>query len=309
MTMNDTVAAALLTAIAEKKADESSPLSQFRAFTAPAAGPAATVKASAPKITTPAESYRTQMLRQQAMRDILSAGIKGVGAGAVIRGLAGLSGLFEGGKSVDPVPTNSVEMPVVLREDDKEKQAVESAQPTSVEGLSSYMPGLMLSGGLGIYGGWKGVDLLLDQQRKRKTEQELENAKAMYADALKGAYKKAEAAETIGQQLGRQLDELYDNMVKSAGVIDWAKTKATDMNTAFDDTFPNAKGMGTGMAAMYAIPTAAAGYGIVNRIMQNTSKRRLLEKAMRERARRQNAMRPAELYAVPVPEKELSEGE
>ena len=284
--MQLTTAEKLLVAVREKKAEGPSPMEQYRSAKVPA-------------------------VRRQALNDILNFGVRGVGLGAAFRGLHGLSGMFNDGTDFNPVPAGTVEMPVVLPnnaiEEEEEKQAFESTQPTSPEGLSMYMPGMMLAGGLGMYGGWKGVDMLIDNQRKKKTQEELDDAKATYSAAMRNMYKKSSAEPSLGEQLGHQLDKLYDLMQKSAGVLDWVKTQAGNMNSAFDDTFPNAKGMGTGAALAYSIPTAAAGYHIVNSVMDKTSKRKLLDKAMQERARRQNAMRPSELYAVPVTEDEINE--
>lgn len=288
--MQATTAELLLTSIREKRADPSA-IAQYRSLKVPA-------------------------IRRQALQNILSTGIRAVGLGATLRGLHGMSNMFDDGRDFDPVPTGTVEMPVVLpreaiidEEEEKRADVLESGQATEVDGLKMYAPGMLLAGGLGAYGGWKGIDMLLDQQRKKKTQQELEEAKATYSDAMRRMYKRSSECSTIGEQLGYQLDRLYDLMQKSAGAWDWMKTQASNMNSAFDDAFPNAKGMGSGAALAYAIPTTAAGYHIVNSVMDKSSKRKLLEKAMQERARRQNAVRPAELYAVPVTEDEINEVE
>ena len=150
-------------------------------------------------------------------------------------------------------------------------------QATSPYGVAGMLPALLLGTPLAAYAGWKGVDSIFNKQRKKKTENDLSEAKEQYEQAL-------DSSSPVNC-----LDKAFDELEKSAGInpMDW---------------FPNASGMGKGLAATYALLTAPAAYMYVNDKMKKTSKRSILEKAMKERARRRAKQQPAELYAIPAPQ-------
>jgi len=174
----------------------------------------------------------------------------------------------------------------------------DNPKATSPYGLNGYIPAILLGTPLAAYGGWKGVDAIMDKQRRKKTESDLDTAKQRYQHALLGSYKQSSDEASSDEILDNIFDEHYD---KQAGVV-WDKAKDT-----FTDAFPNFEGMSTGLAATYAIPAALGGYLATDSFMKKRSKRTLLEKAMKERARRQARMQPAELYAIPTPKEEEQE--
>ena len=272
--------------------------------------------AGEPVVADPVLELRRQQypqVRQQALRNMASLGLQSLGLGAAVRGAVGLSHMFDRDVNQEEVSPGNVEMPVMLHSRKKKPVVkagdVDNAIPTEPIGIRWYAPGMAASAGLGAIGGWKGVDLIMDNQRKKKTEAELAQARQEYQNALMSSYKTAE--DSIGYEVGRQLDRLYDLMLKNGRdesiVGSFVKSLGRsaykgvgDLNQAFDKEFPNAKGMGVGAYGLYALPAAVTSYSLVDSMMRKGNRRDTLAKAMRERARRQAAMRPTEIYAVPV---------
>ncbi len=329
----------VLRTVREKKAG-ASVLEEYRRAATPAifrdAAPAAPAAVAA---TAPATAGGVSSLTATAesRRRILNTLLTTLGAGAGARGLLGLSQITAPTvKLPSVVPTGTVEMPVLVKKKKPVPGEKAANGPTDPSGVSWYAPGMLLAGSLGTYGGWKGVDMLLDQHRQKQTQDELDEAKNEYAAALRGAYNiKAAAEKTAADQLSAELDLLFDSLEKTAfvpGAIDTAKGAVSGalstvkdklhaatapapasgiggkLNEWFDTTFPNLKGQATNAAALYALPSAAMGYMAVDGLMAQNSRRRLLQRALDERERQKSERRPAELYAVPMTEDELDEG-
>lgn len=266
-------------------------------------GMLANIGSSTPKYDSLASEMRTHAnskMQQRSMSNVIKAMLLAGGAGAGLRGLSGLRRLFSG--SSNPVSSRTVDMPVTYPapvEEEEEKIAeIGDSKATSPYGLEWYIPSMLLGTPLAAYGGWKGVDAILDTQRRKKTEADLEDAKKQYERALLGSYKTAEDEQSVEQTLDAVFDNHYAKSAEEDGFIDGLINRYA----------PNLPGIGTGLAAAYAIPATVGGYAMVNSVMQKKSKRALLQKAMRERARRQAQMQPAELYAIPVPRDEEPEG-
>jgi hypothetical protein len=253
---------------------------------------------SYPKYDTLADDLHAQAnskLQQSAVSDILRTALLAGGAGAAMRGISGLSRMFSGNQQ--PVPSRTVDMPVMYprnKEEEEEKTARDS-DATSKFGLKYYIPGMVLGAPLAAYGGWAGVDAILDKQRRKKTEADLEAARQEYRNSLLGAYKQGSEVDDSLAVLDSVFDENY---AKQA-----ADTEQPGFFTNLIKKYaPNLPGAATGLAATYAIPAGIGGYALVDSIMKKRSKRTLLEQAMRERARRQAMQQPAELYAIPTPQ-------
>jgi hypothetical protein len=237
-----------------------------------------------------------------AANSVIRAMLLAGGAGAALRGVSGLQRLFSG--SAKPVPSRTVDMPVMYpasrgeeeREDD-EKQA-RDPKATSPYGLDWYIPSMVLGAPLAAYGGWKGVDAVLDTQRRKKTEEDLDAVKAKYQKALLDSYKTA--TDNGAAEPEDILGDIFDRHYKRA-------EEEGFLSGFVNRHFPNMPGIAKGLGATYAIPAAAGGYLVVDSIMRKRSKRALLEKAMRERARRQAQLQPAELYAIPTPKEDSEE--
>ncbi len=205
---------------------------------------------------------------REAFRTLAKTLLLAAGGGAAVRGLSGLGSILSAAPR--PVPSRTVDMPIIYGKE-KEKEANSKLR------VPYYIPGMLLGAPLAAYGGWKAVDSVLDKQRGLKTDEELEEAKKDYEQAILESYK---------QGSDELLDEVFSSY-KSASIQDFLST---------------AKGLGL----TYALASAPLGYLVVNNAMKKKSKRRILEKAMRERARMQAQKQPAELYAIPVA-KDISE--
>jgi len=211
---------------------------------------------------------------REAFKTLAKTLLLAAGGGAAIRGLSGIRNILS--SDPEPVPARTVDMPIIYG---RKKEKVANAKLRS----PYYIPGMLLGAPLAAYGGWKAIDAVLDRQRRLKTEEELEEAKKNYEQAVLSSYK--QGSELSSEEL---LDEVFSNY-KAASVQDWMDT---------------AKGLGL----TYALATAPLGYMVVNSAMRKKSKRKILEKAMRERARMQAQKQPAELYAIPEP-RDMDENE
>lgn len=251
-----------------------------------------------------------QQVAKQRQRNILNAIMLAGAGGAALRGGLGLSRMLTESKST-PIPSRTVDMQFPFPGDDEDEKRAEdptvlgrladkytpglgpSADPQSTEesGAGFYWPSLLLGTPLAAYAGWKGIDAIFDKQRKAKTQHELDKAKERYEEALVGAYKTASADPADC------LNNAFDSLEKAS----------IDLNPK--TWFPNLSGQAKGLLATYALLSGPAAYMYVDDKMKKTSKRSILEKAMKERAARQARSQPAELYAVPQPRPQREEEE
>ena len=172
-----------------------------------------------------------------------------------------------------------------------DKQAIDMPKPgpTSKPGLWWYMPSMLGAGALGGYGGWKLIDHILDKRRRQEINDEVDESRNEFQEALLSQYKTGSDSE-----LGVALDELYAQMHK----------EAFDINSIVS---PDTRGRALGAYATYAIPSSILGYLLVKGLADRGSRSKILEKAQRRRALKQQQVRPAELYAVPTPIEEEEE--
>lgn len=250
-------------------------------------------------------------LARKRQKNVVNALMLALGGGAALRGGLGLSRMMSDTK---PVASRTVDMPLAYpveeEEEEDEKRAEYAAhtpldavydavgmgpaadpQHTEVSGVTGYYPSLLLGTPLAAYAGWKGIDALLNSQRKAKTKDKLDKAKERYEQAVRESYKTASADP---------LDQAFDSLEKAA-----------NGGSMFNPStwFPNLSGQAKGLLATYALLSGPAAYMYVDDKMKKTSKKSILEKAMKERARRQARAQPAELYAIPHPKMRDDEGE
>ena len=246
-------------------------------------------------------------LARKRQKNVVNALMLALGGGAALRGGLGLSRMMS---DTSPVASRTVDMPLAypVEEEEDEKRAGDAAhtpldavydavgmgpaadpQHTEVSGVTGYYPSLLLGTPLAAYAGWKGIDALLNSQRKAKTKDKLDKAKERYEQAVRESYKTASADP---------LDQAFDSLEKAA-----------NGGSMFNPStwFPNLSGQAKGLLATYALLSGPAAYMYVDDKMKKTSKKSILEKAMKERARRQARAQPAELYAIPQPEPERDE--
>jgi hypothetical protein len=238
-----------------------------------------------------------EALKRNAVRDILGTALVAGGLTGAVRGGQGLFNLFaRGGKKV-PTRAGITPLSVSYRspEDEEEKYAYDppiSNPPTTKGGLGWYWPLLIGGGGLGAYGGWKGVDALLDQRRKGEIDDEVADARREFEEALSSQYKRGSDSK-----LGIALDELHDKMQKMSEDASFIERVGG----------PNAKGYMTGAYSTYAIPSALLSYLFVKGMADKRSRRSVLDKAIQQRALKHQRARPSELYVVPHPVSEEEE--
>jgi hypothetical protein len=232
-----------------------------------------------------------QQLAKNRNNNIINALLLAGGGAAALRGGLGLSRMFS--EDTQPVADRTVDMRVPVRDDEEDEKDAgdtltdrigelipgmgpgDNPEATAESGAGYYLPSLLLGTPLAAYAGWKGVDALFNSQRKAKTKSRLERAKKEYEDSLRSSYKTASDNSSPVDCLDVAFDKL------ASGV------------------FPNLPGQAKGLAATYALLSAPAAYMFVNDKMKKSSKRAILEKAMKERARRRAMTQPAELHAIP----------
>lgn len=217
----------------------------------------------------------------------------GVGAGA--RGLMGLYNLMQGKPKSNFSPGPGIlRIPYSEEEESLQKAGdgdsfMQGGSASSFSGIPWALPAATAGGLASLYGGWKGMDLILDAQRKRKLKQELERAKAEFEQALVPPPEDKQGSNDSRSKLGEDLDFVYDRMMKAAEPgflgVDWG------------DLGGKAVG-GYGVYALLSSLLAGMGaYGMT----ANRSRRKLLEKAQKRRAMQRAQQRPTEIFAIPAP--------
>jgi hypothetical protein len=261
--------------------------------------------------------------RDQAHSKIIQAFLLSGAAMGGIRGLQGLLNLAGRSAKEDVHHPGVTPVPIPIADED-EKLAQEAYQWWQ---HPEAFPGLMLGTLGGGYGGWKLMDSLLDRRRATESEDELEAAKREYREALSSHLSpsvdtKAASEKSAATLLGEELDALFlkvqenipleksadpedGNLFGGAGralgwltsapgkFYDWI-TKDTTRDTAL------------GLYGAYSIPTLIAGYMAGKGISDKFSQRRILDKALKQRAKQRSVSRPPSLYAVPVDEEDES---
>ena len=233
-------------------------------------------------------------------------------AGGIGAGFRGLSGLNRMGKEIQPKPSKTVEMEVPIpAEEEEDATKTAEAEHTWLDrladavnmgpksdpgathntGVGYYAPTMILGTALAGVGGWAGVDAIMDKQRKARSERKLEKAKENYEDAALDLHK--ESSDVAGQvNYSKKLDAAFEGFEKSAML-----------------GLENLSGQAKGLLATYALLSGPASYMYVNEKMKKGSKRSIIEKAVKERARRAAKQQPFELYATPKPVEIPSEEE
>lgn len=230
--------------------------------------------------------------QQDALQQLMRLGVAGVGMGAAGRGAMGLYRIIS--RRFGKQPQLSVPAPVELtvpypgRERLATKRKQKSASIGGLlrgEGAASrseipwFAPAALLTGVGSVAGGWKGMDMLLDSQRKARQRDELERAKKDYEEALLSQYDQKSAAErTPGEQLGDALDELFDSLEKNA---DWTQQLL-------------------GGYGLYATGSGLAAALAAYQMAKKRNDAELLRKAQQQRLRSRYEAQPAPVYAHPL---------
>ena len=231
-----------------------------------------------------AASKRSKNRTSQVLQALMMAG----SAGMALRGGLGLSRMFS---EPAAVPSKTVDMDVLIPDNEEEKSAEElldrafnyvgmgkKQHPNATHniGVPGYLPSLLLGTPLAFAGGWKGMDMLFNSQRKARNKRKVDKAKKDYEAAVLESYKQGSDNALPTDKL----DVAFDRLEK----------------TAFGENVPGAL---KGLYATYAALAGPAAFMFVNDKMKKTSNRAIIEKAMKERARRAAQQQPLELYAKP----------
>ena len=269
--------------------------------------------------------------RSQAHKNILSMLLlSGVTMGG-LRGLQGLSNLATRPKREDVHHPGVTPVPIPFPSDDEEEAAFsKQADPEPYQWWQhpEALPGMMIAGLGGGYGGWKVMDQLLDRRRVSESEDELETAKREYQEALSSHVslpaQKAAAEKSAATLLGEELDALFVK-VKSTipmekfadpddgdGNIFGATGRALGWLTSAPGKFydwvrkDTTRDSALGLYGAYSVPTLLAGYMAGKGLSDKFSRKRILDKALKERSKQRAAARPPSLYAVPADEEDES---
>lgn len=233
---------------------------------------------------------------------LLRGGRRMGGRGAAITGALGLGlggagaiGGFSGGSSL---------MRGLLGRD-KAGSFLGGDSATTKSGIPWYGPAMMLGGLGGLALGWKGMDSIIDKQRKQSMEDELDSARGEFHDALLGQYDKPvslhpelikkKASDDTMVKVGEALDELYDRFLS-----EMHKTETQPMSKQALD-LSNLAGQAAGGYGMYAGLSGLLTGALVYDKMSKRSRRSVLESALKKRQRRRFMQQPTEIYAQPEP--------
>lgn len=222
----------------------------------------------------PAEKALKDLEQQDLIRTLGKLGLLGAGIGASVRGFHGFLNTFSPRTTTNLTPARNIDLPVMYKNKDKErnKQAVDESARGGIADLALSKPGVMPAALIGtplaVYGGWKGVDLILDKLRQRSLKKDLDKAKTDYETALLGSYKVA-----------------VDSNLNSAFKL--AEKKALDV---IPDSLKN-------MYTTYALGSIPLSYMLVNSYMKKIGPRQVMQEAAQERARRRAEVQPPQVYA------------
>ena len=222
----------------------------------------------------PAEKALKDLEQQDLIRTLGKLGLLGAGVGASVRGFLGFLNTFSPRTTTNLTPARNIDLPVMYKNKDKErnKQAVDESARGGIADLALSKPGVMPAALIGtplaFYGGWKGVDLILDKLRQRSLKKDLDKAKTDYETALLGSYKIA-----------------VDSNLNSAFKL--AEKKAWDV---IPDSLKN-------MYKTYALGSIPLSYMLVTSYMKKIGPRQVMQEAAQERARRRAEVQPPQLYA------------
>lgn len=159
-------------------------------------------------------------LINKALSDMFRMGLLMAGTGGAIRGARGLWNLGRRNLSTPETPkltSRFMDVPIAQDEEEQSKVANEESgllglakkltwgpateafkgNVSSPKNWPLYLPGMFAVGAGSLYGGYKGVDAIMDARRKQQQEEELEAAKSRYEDALLGKGALAEDLDTL----------------------------------------------------------------------------------------------------------------
>jgi hypothetical protein len=196
------------------------------------------------------------------------------GLGAAGRGLQGVANLAKPKRNYSPMTEIRAPMPYLAEEEDEEEVSKYAEAPWW------QIPAVAGAGAAGLYGGYKGMDMLLDNQRTKGHEDELEKAKKEFYQAMLERSQKQGSDDS--QSLGGTLDRLFDAVQEKqsfAGLPSWNEAK--------------------GGYATYVGASALISGLMMHDMMQKKTRRSLMEKAKQERERKRFERTPPSVRLEP----------
>jgi hypothetical protein len=149
------------------------------------------------------------------------------------------------------------------------------------------------------------MDAIIDKERKRSMDDELESARSEFHDALLGQYDKPvslhpelikkKASDDTMVKVGEALDGLYDQFIAAMRNEEERPTTKQALDLS------NLAGQAAGGYGMYAGLTGLLTGALVYDKMSKRSRRSVLESALKKRQRRRFMQQPTEIYAQPEP--------
>lgn len=249
--------------------------------------------------------------KRDALTQLLQIGLIGVGTGAAGRSLLGL---FRGTGTptvpvspVGPIRPEST-MPVY---DEEEKQANSvTGPPNDVrQFFANMLPDITTttplgdawgpsaaigSAAIGLGGGYKLTDWLLNRERDKIKEEETEAAKADYRKAMADEYSAAMRGKQAGDDLG--LNELYDALCELEKRADLGALVQAPYEWALGhDRLQKAKGLLAAAMLATGVGTGVAAYNWT----KDSNRQNVLNAALKIRARQRAAANPAPLLLIP----------
>jgi hypothetical protein len=233
---------------------------------------------------------KRDVLSQQAMKGVGKSFLAGLGGGAAVGGLGGLLGALEAPRKA---PVQPAVLDVPFDEEEEKQGSLYDWGSRQVGGIADYlkkiptgetaetpaglwwqMPAAIGAGGLGAAAGYTGVEKLLATQRKKEIEDELEQAKQQYREALLAQYDGSKQSEA--NELGQELDNLFEKVSQ-----DWP-------------------GQLLGMYATAALLSGLGGAHLGYMRGRKSSPHYALQKAKKLRRRRLAQQRSPEVFARPM---------
>lgn len=164
------------------------------------------------------------------------------------------------------------------------------------------VPAGLTAAGLGVYGGWQGLDALLGKKRQGDLTGDMEEAQREYEQALQDQFLAVHPDPQPGQKAAGDhpyagLDSLFDAMEKKA--VELGYEMPVDVGSMVPDVV---KDVGHGAGGAYAtaalISALGSGYAGFN-WARKRSQSKMIEEALKRRARARAAPQP--LYATADP--------
>ena len=235
----------------------------------------------------------SQGLRDDALGDVGRVALFSLGLGAAGRGAMGLYNVLKRNMS-PPVKTRSrvavLPLPVKAEKTASLGGFLLGSNATTKEGIPWYHPAMFLGGLASAYGGWKGIDAILNARRKKDIDEDVEQARREFSQALLGEHSRPVNFKAAGDNhLSDDLDRLFEEFEKAAGVMSSLSPS--------DDTL----GKLLGAYSYYALPAALIGGYAAYSSGKGRQRAKILESALKARAMRRHQQQPEEVFAMPVP--------